>query len=158
MRSVWPLTSAGLLLLYGVLKSVHVVLAAVERPSGDVHTHWVDTHIVWPEHKVLRIKRKRWKTWGETSISLPWATKTLAVNELIPTNDQLFELYCVVSHLYYEPRRTPPQTSWPALWTPGQLSWGPAGNGSCTPQCWHVGSERKEDRLRHKGQITVTEL
>lgn len=40
------LTSAGLLLLYGVLKSVHVVLAAVERPSGDVHTHGVDTHIV----------------------------------------------------------------------------------------------------------------
>lgn len=35
-----------LLLLYGVLKSVYVVLAAVECSSGDVHTHGVNAHIV----------------------------------------------------------------------------------------------------------------
>lgn len=40
------LTSAGLLLVYGVLKSVHVVLAPVEHSSGDVHAHGVDAHVV----------------------------------------------------------------------------------------------------------------
>lgn len=35
-----------LLLVYGVLKCVHVGLAAVECSSGDVHAHGVDAHIV----------------------------------------------------------------------------------------------------------------
>lgn len=44
--SVLAADLCGLLLAYGVLKCVHVVLAAVECSSGDVHTHGVDTHIV----------------------------------------------------------------------------------------------------------------
>lgn len=39
-------TSARLLLVYGLLKGVHIALAAVKCSSGDVHTHGVDTHIV----------------------------------------------------------------------------------------------------------------
>lgn len=35
-----------LLLVNGVLKCVHVVLAAVERSSGDVHTHGINAHVV----------------------------------------------------------------------------------------------------------------
>lgn len=38
--------SATLLLVYGLLKGLHIVLAAVECSSGDVHTHGVNTHIV----------------------------------------------------------------------------------------------------------------
>lgn len=38
-----------LLLVYGVLECVHIVLAAVQRSSGDVHTHGVDADIVWRE-------------------------------------------------------------------------------------------------------------
>ena len=41
------------------------------------------------------------------------------------------------------PRQTPPQPSWSAPWTPGLLSWGPGGSGSCTPRCWHGGSAER---------------
>ncbi len=32
--------------MYGVLKRVHIVLAAVECSPGDVHTHGVDANVV----------------------------------------------------------------------------------------------------------------
>lgn len=56
-----------LLLVYGVLQSVHIGLAAVQCSPRDVHTHGVDTHVVWGETKStgneLEIKHKSYKKW-----------------------------------------------------------------------------------------------
>lgn len=131
-----------LLLAYGVLKCVHVVLAAVECSSGDVHTHGVDTHIVWGRRETHNMK---------TNMTRPDINSFKIVPKKIIKMTKVVSDFCyshVINsckppHLYYEPHQTPLQTSWPALWTPDQLSWGPAGSDSCKPQCWRAGSMRK---------------
>lgn len=46
-QRIQPLpTSHLILLLNGLLKSLHVALASVQSSSGDVHAHGVDAHVV----------------------------------------------------------------------------------------------------------------
>lgn len=52
-------------LVYGPLERVHVALAAVERSPGDVHTHRVDTNIVYVVKRKQR-RKKRTKSQHES--------------------------------------------------------------------------------------------